>query len=115
MKKLKYKIWFASSPSKFGNINYYFVPDGIQCNGYNSKGEFFCRTDKNIDTYSKIMNYDINPMSEALQLEKPLTMILEIITYLAWSRKALFDRKYHQVNQALKFIIGYLKHALAII
>jgi len=42
-------------------------------------------------------------------------MILEVISYLAWSRKALFDREFHLVNQGLKFIIGYLKHALAII
>ena len=115
MRKLNYKIWFASSPSKFGNTNYYFVPEGILCNGYDSKCEFLSKIEKNIDTYSKIMNYDLNPMFEALQQEKPLTMILEVISYLAWSRKALFDRKYHQVNQGLKFIIGYLKHALAVI
>lgn len=42
---------------------------------------------------SNIVYSDINPMPEALQQEKPVTMILEIITYLAWSRKALFDRK----------------------
>jgi len=115
MKKIDYKIWFAISPSKFGNTNYYFVPEGILINGYDSKCEFLSKIDRNIDIYSKIMNYDINPMFDALQQDKPLTMILEGISYLAWLRKALFDRKYHQVNHGLKFVIGYLKHALAII
>jgi len=114
-KKVFYKLWFAKSKKESGDLNYYFVPDGVLIEGYDRNGLFKTKVDKYSVDYSGLLRYDVNRLLKPLKDGDFHSMVVEAISYLAWLRLSLYNKKYNRINQGMKFLLGYLKVALGLL